>query len=73
MEIQSLDLRDQRCPMSLLMVKRASAMLEKGQKLEIMLSDKAAEADIQRYLLSNAFLVSKSTDAVATVLLVIKQ
>ncbi|RXJ71453.1 sirA-like family protein [Veronia nyctiphanis] len=73
MEIQSLDLRDQRCPMSLLLVKRACTGLDKGQGLMIMISDAASEQDIHRYLLKQAFQVTKSTDAFATVLLVIKQ
>ncbi|PKF50620.1 sulfurtransferase TusA family protein [Enterovibrio nigricans] len=57
MEIQSLDLREQRCPMALLLAKRACASLEQGQRIALYVTDAGALRDIPRYLLQHGYLV----------------
>ncbi|MHA2937820.1 sulfurtransferase TusA family protein [Vibrio sp. RC27] len=46
----TLDLREQRCPLSLLLVKRELKMIPEGKSLRILICDEASFRDIQRYL-----------------------
>ncbi|EOD80262.1 hypothetical protein D515_00835 [Grimontia indica] len=55
MEIQSLDLREQRCPMALLLAKRACASLKQGQQIALYITDSGALKDIPRYLEKSGF------------------
>ncbi|HAS6348703.1 TPA: sulfurtransferase TusA family protein [Vibrio vulnificus] len=57
MERKRLDLRQQRCPMSLLLAKRHSAELSEGSQLVIQVSDQGSMRDIVRYLQSRSFIV----------------
>nr|WP_086941216.1 sulfurtransferase TusA family protein [Thaumasiovibrio occultus] len=47
---QTLDLRNERCPMALLKVKRWYAVQSFAASLEIYLSDSASVQDIEKYL-----------------------
>ncbi|WP_299021754.1 sulfurtransferase TusA family protein [uncultured Photobacterium sp.] len=59
MEILSLDLTSERCPMALLLAKRATVDLRFGQRLRIHISDAGARQDIPRYLLNHGFNVEE--------------
>ncbi|WP_407331145.1 sulfurtransferase TusA family protein [Enterovibrio sp. 27052020O] len=72
MEIQSLDLREHRCPMALLMAKRACATLGQGQQIALYVSDSGALKDIPRYLTNNGFDFEQQTVHGATVFHVTK-
>ncbi|WP_036801012.1 MULTISPECIES: sulfurtransferase TusA family protein [Photobacterium] len=61
METLSLDLTAERCPMALLLAKRATRELHCGQRLEIYISDAGARQDIPRYLLNHGFNVEELT------------
>lgn len=50
MEPIILDLREQRCPMTLLLVKRAAAALSPGESLTILIADPASQRDIEKYI-----------------------
>lgn len=54
MEAEILDLREQRCPLSLLLVKRKMDALTKGKPLTILIRDGASLADIQAFLVSHS-------------------
>ncbi|WP_028024691.1 sulfurtransferase TusA family protein [Enterovibrio calviensis] len=72
MEIQSLDLREHRCPMALLMAKRACAKLGQGEQLALYVLDSGTVKDIPRYLNSNGFDFEQSVVSGATVFYVTK-
>ncbi len=72
MEIQSLDLREQRCPMALLLAKRACALLGQGQQLALYVTDNGALKDIPRYLEGNGFVFERRRLHDATVFNVTK-
>ncbi|WP_338046946.1 sulfurtransferase TusA family protein [Photobacterium alginatilyticum] len=55
METPSLNLTSERCPMALLLAKRATKVLCCGQRLKIHISDQGARQDIPRYLLNHGF------------------
>nr|WP_305844387.1 sulfurtransferase TusA family protein [Photobacterium leiognathi] len=57
MEILSLDLTTQRCPLALLLTKRACAKLLSEQQLELRISDSGARSDIPRYLLNHGYMI----------------
>lgn len=63
MEIQSLNLTSERCPMALLLAKRASKDLSVGQILQIHISDPGGRQDIPRYLLNHGFNVEIQADS----------
>ena len=73
MEIQSLDLREQRCPMALLMAKRACSSLKQGQRIALYITDRGALKDIPRYLEKNGFKFERQPVQGATVIHVTKQ
>lgn len=50
-----LDLRQERCPMALLLAKRHSVKLEVGQSLSIYVSDNSSMKDIVTFLLKQAY------------------
>ncbi|WP_052878919.1 sulfurtransferase TusA family protein [Vibrio coralliirubri] len=50
-----LDLRQERCPMALLLAKRHSVKLEVGQSLSIYVSDNSSMKDIVTYLSKQAY------------------
>ncbi|WP_325891914.1 sulfurtransferase TusA family protein [Grimontia sp. NTOU-MAR1] len=72
MEIQSLDLREQRCPMALLLAKRACAALKQGQQIALYITDSGALKDIPRYLDKNGFEFESQLVQGATVINVTK-
>ncbi|MCW8331778.1 sulfurtransferase TusA family protein [Photobacterium sp. SDRW27] len=63
MEITSLNLTSERCPMALLLAKRATRELGFGQYLRIHISDAGARQDIPRYLLNNGFNIEEQADS----------
>lgn len=50
MKAEILDLMEQRCPLSLLLVKRKMATLSSGMGLTILLTERASVNDIQLFL-----------------------
>ncbi|MDW6017784.1 sulfurtransferase TusA family protein [Vibrio plantisponsor] len=56
MEPNILDLRQQRCPMALLLAKRHTAQLEAGDSVTILISDSSSFKDIESYLLKQDYL-----------------
>ncbi|MFA0056780.1 MULTISPECIES: sulfurtransferase TusA family protein [Vibrio] len=52
-----LDLRQERCPMALLLAKRHSVKLEVGQSLSIYVSDHSSMKDIVSFLSKQAYVV----------------
>ena len=52
-----LDLRQERCPMALLLAKRHSVKLEVGQSLSIYVSDNSSMKDIVTFLSKQAYVV----------------
>lgn len=55
MEPNILDLRQQRCPLALLLAKRHTVQLNAGESLTILLSDPSSKRDIEAYLRRQAF------------------
>ncbi|QXO18066.1 MULTISPECIES: sulfurtransferase TusA family protein [Vibrio] len=55
MEPNILDLRQQRCPMALLLAKRHTVQLDAGESTTILLSDPNSKRDIEAYLLRQPF------------------
>lgn len=49
-QIHWLDLRELKCPMALLQAKKAMSELEKEQRLELKIADKASCDDILKYM-----------------------
>ena len=47
--METMDLTKERCPMSLLVAKRASARLKSLQSLRILVSDRSSFEDMQAY------------------------
>ncbi|KQB09041.1 sulfurtransferase TusA family protein [Vibrio metoecus] len=50
MEPNILDLREQRCPLALLLAKRATAALLPNESLTILIADPASLRDIEQYM-----------------------
>ncbi|WP_261601916.1 sulfurtransferase TusA family protein [Photobacterium sp. TY1-4] len=74
MEIPSLDLTAERCPMALLLAKRATKALRYGQRMKIHLSDTGARQDIPRYLLNHGFTLEELVaDAQSLVIIVTRR
>ncbi|MDA0146980.1 sulfurtransferase TusA family protein [Vibrio sp. LaRot3] len=69
----SLDLRDQVCPMSLLLMKRHVVLLEVGQTTEIWVTDPSSKSDIVRFLEKNAYTLSCTKQGSDFCLLVTKE
>lgn len=59
MEIPTLNLISERCPMALLLAKRATKELSFGQSLKMHISDAGARQDIPRYLLNHGFNIEE--------------
>ncbi len=57
MKANILDLRLERCPMALLLAKRAGKSLESGVKLDIYAQDSASIKDMLRYFRHQGFIV----------------
>lgn len=57
-----LDLRKHRCPMALLLAKRATDALIFGETLTLVLADRASSTDIFHFLTQNGFLVITEKD-----------
>ncbi|MCG6269935.1 sulfurtransferase TusA family protein [Vibrio furnissii] len=55
MEPNILDLRQQRCPMALLLAKRHTERLQNGESMTILIVDPSAMRDIESYLLRKQF------------------
>ncbi|EEY98682.1 hypothetical protein VOA_002507 [Vibrio sp. RC586] len=55
MEPIILDLREQRCPLALLLAKRAAVALLPNEWLTILIADPASQRDIENYLASQPF------------------
>lgn len=63
MEQKVLDLRQERCPMALLLAKRHTKGLTSGDQIEILLSDSNSMHDITRFLQKHLFsLTCKDMD-----------
>lgn len=60
MESILLDLREQRCPMALLLVKRAVAALLPRELLTILIADPASQRDIEQYLAQQALTCQRN-------------
>ncbi|MGF1683690.1 sulfurtransferase TusA family protein [Photobacterium minamisatsumaniensis] len=63
METALLNLTAERCPMALLMAKRATKALSVGQQIEIHIADSGARQDIPRYLIANGFNIEVQADS----------
>ncbi|CAE6892274.1 Belongs to the sulfur carrier protein TusA family [Vibrio sp. B1ASS3] len=66
MESMLLDLREQRCPMALLLAKRHAADVFQGEtrkyhQLVIQVVDKSSKHDIVKYLLNQGYAVECQT------------
>ncbi|KLU99222.1 sulfurtransferase TusA family protein [Photobacterium aphoticum] len=57
-----LDLTAERCPMALLLAKRATHALERGEHMEIHMTDAGARQDIPRYLTRHGFEIKVQAD-----------
>ena len=57
MEQNVLELRDERCPMALLLVKRHVKDIDIGQKAAIYVADHQSFSDIKHFLLKQSFHV----------------
>lgn len=55
METRSVDLSQYRCPMSLLLAKRASKPLVKDEQLQFKIVDKTSLADMMAYFEQHSF------------------
>ena len=62
MERKQLDLRQQRCPMSLLLAKRHSAELSEGSQLVILVSEQSAMRDIVNYFRTRSCIVESQKE-----------
>lgn len=69
METQLLNLMTERCPMALLLAKRAVNALSLGQKLEIHVSDSGARQDIPRYLINHGYAIEIQNDSPQSLIL----
>ncbi|OAN18736.1 sirA-like family protein [Photobacterium jeanii] len=69
METQLLNLMTERCPMALLLAKRAANALSLGEKLEIHVADSAARQDIPRYLMTHGYAVDVHHDSAQSLIL----
>lgn len=52
-----LNLTAERCPMALLLAKRAANDLEPGEQMVILITDTGARQDIPRYLSTHGFTI----------------
>jgi len=60
MELNILDLRQQRCPMTLLLAKRHTAQLVTGESVTILISEQSSLKDIESYLRNHNYSCSNS-------------
>jgi len=58
-----LDLRQERCPMALLLAKRHTARLEVGQSLSIYMTDQSSMQDTMNFLKRQAFVVESEANS----------
>ncbi|PSW09781.1 sulfurtransferase TusA family protein [Photobacterium sanctipauli] len=63
METLLLNLTTERCPMALLLAKRATKTLVVGQQIEIHITDTGARQDIPRYLINHGFNIEVLADS----------
>ncbi|MDA8590720.1 sulfurtransferase TusA family protein [Luminiphilus sp.] len=47
--VETVDARGERCPMPILMAKRAIAMCERGDSIEVLATDPAAPSDFETF------------------------
>ena len=47
--VETVDARGKRCPMPILMAKRAIAMCEQGDSIEVLATDPAAPSDFETF------------------------
>ena len=47
--VETVDARGKRCPMPILMAKRAIAMCEQGESIEVLATDPAAPSDFETF------------------------
>ncbi len=73
MELNILDLRQQRCPMALLLAKRHTAQLKNGESTTILVCDPGSRHDIQSFLLRQQFACQCQSHAAYFSLHVIKE
>ncbi|KLV06730.1 sulfurtransferase TusA family protein [Photobacterium ganghwense] len=62
MERALLNLTAERCPMALLLAKRAVQNLHSGESMEIHVTDTGARQDIPRYLSNHGFTIEVRVD-----------
>lgn len=60
MEPNILDLRQQRCPMTLLLAKRHIAQLNTGDSVNILICDSSSFKDIKSFLLKQDYLCNST-------------
>ncbi|MGF1727247.1 sulfurtransferase TusA family protein [Photobacterium nomapromontoriensis] len=63
METAMLNLTTERCPMALLLAKRAANELESCERLAIQITDTGARLDIPRYLSTHGFSIEVQEDS----------
>ncbi|MEC6825172.1 sulfurtransferase TusA family protein [Photobacterium piscicola] len=73
MEILTLDLMAHRCPLALLMVKRACCDLLSTQKLEIKVLADGTQMDIIRYLTNNGFILDIQAENTYQLVIIVKK
>lgn len=73
MEPNILDLRQQRCPLALLLAKRHTVQMNAGESLTILLSDPGSKRDIEAYLHQQAFRLRCESDDGYSSLHIIKE
>ncbi|CAH0524983.1 sulfurtransferase TusA family protein [Vibrio hippocampi] len=73
MQVKQLDLKDERCPMSLLLVKRAYKALGVGEAMSIVLVEPQSVTDVSSYLGMQTAKVDKQTRSDVTTISVLKQ
>ena len=56
-QLATLDLREQRCPIALLLAKRHVVALTLGEKCTILVQDASSKSDIVRFLRQHSFHV----------------
>ncbi len=72
MEISFLDLSGYRCPMTLLVAKRACLQLMDGNALKLLIADSASFNDISSFLKRHGFILRDTSEGETFVLYVQK-
>ncbi|TKF20480.1 sulfurtransferase TusA family protein [Vibrio genomosp. F6] len=73
MEPNILDLREERCPMALLLAKRRAILLQEGESLSIQISDTSSMQDIVSFLRLKQFDIVSVAHRSSYTITVLKQ